>query len=81
LLGLRAALPEQGDLRATPHFLIDADKCTECVGDFADAQCVAICPIEGAILDELGVALNRTRRRVADRHPARALAYPPAFPG
>jgi ferredoxin len=51
-------LPEQGDLRATPHFLIDADKCTECVGDFADAQCVAICPIEGAILDELGVALN-----------------------
>ena len=41
-----------------PHFLIDADKCTECVGDFADAQCVAICPIEGAILDELGVPLN-----------------------
>ena len=40
------------------HFLIDADKCTECVGDFADAQCVAICPIEGAIVDELGVAMN-----------------------
>jgi len=41
-----------------PHFLIDDDKCTECVGDFADAQCVAICPIEGAILDELGAPLN-----------------------
>ncbi|MBK7766108.1 MAG: 4Fe-4S dicluster domain-containing protein [Sulfuritalea sp.] len=41
-----------------PHFLIDADKCTECVGDFADPQCVAICPIEGAIVDELGVAMN-----------------------
>jgi hypothetical protein len=28
------------------------------VGDFADAQCVAICPIEGAILDELGTEMN-----------------------
>lgn len=41
-----------------PHFLIDADKCTGCEGDFADAQCAAICPIEGAILDELGNPLN-----------------------
>lgn len=41
-----------------PHFLIDADKCTECIGDYADAQCVAICPIEGAILDELGAEMN-----------------------
>ena len=41
-----------------PHFLIDADKCTECLGDFADAQCASICPIEGAILDELGEPLN-----------------------
>lgn len=40
------------------HFLIDADKCTECVGDYADAQCAAICPIEGAIIDELGAELN-----------------------
>ena len=40
------------------HFLIDADKCTECLGDFADAQCAAICPIEGAIVDELGEPLN-----------------------
>ena len=50
---IREARPPQ-----FPHFLIDADKCTECVGDFADAQCAAICPIEGAIVDELGVAMN-----------------------
>jgi hypothetical protein len=43
---------------ATPHFLIDADKCTECSGDFAEAQCASICPIEGAIINELGEALN-----------------------
>jgi NAD-dependent dihydropyrimidine dehydrogenase PreA subunit len=38
--------------------LIDPDKCTECLGDYDDAQCSSICPIEGAILDELGVELN-----------------------
>jgi ferredoxin len=40
------------------YYLIEADLCTECVGEYADAQCAAICPIEGAIVDELGVALN-----------------------
>lgn len=41
-----------------PYYLIDNNLCTECLGDHAEAQCAAICPIEGAILDELGVALN-----------------------
>ena len=50
--------PNQAIYEAKPHFLIAADKCTECIGDFEDAQCVSICPIEGAILDELGVPLN-----------------------
>jgi ferredoxin len=40
------------------YYLIEADLCTECVGDHAEAQCAAICPIEGAIIDELGVPLN-----------------------
>ncbi len=42
----------------SPYYLIEAVLCTECVGDHAKAQCAAICPIEGAIVDELGVALN-----------------------
>jgi ferredoxin len=41
-----------------PHFLVDDRKCTECLGDHADPQCAAICPIEGAIVNELGEALN-----------------------
>lgn len=40
------------------HFLIDGDKCTECLGDKEVPQCAAICPIEGAIIDEFGDALN-----------------------
>ena len=39
-------------------FVIDARRCTECVGDFAEPQCAAICPVECAIVDELGCALN-----------------------
>lgn len=40
------------------HFLIDAKKCSECEGEFADPQCVSICPIEGAILSANGEAAN-----------------------
>ena len=50
--------PNQAIFQASPHFLIDPVKCTECLGDFDDAQCASICPIECAIVDELGVALN-----------------------
>lgn len=50
--------PSQAIVEARPHFLIDADKCTECLGDFATPQCAAICPIEGAIVNELNEPLN-----------------------
>ena len=50
--------PSKAIFEAKPHFLIDADKCTECLGDFATPQCATICPIEGAIVDELNEAIN-----------------------
>lgn len=50
--------PNNAIFEDAPHFLIDDGKCTECLGDFADAQCAAICPIEMAIVDELGAPLN-----------------------
>lgn len=50
--------PNDAIYQASPHFLINPDKCTECLGDFDDAQCASICPIEGAIIDESGMALN-----------------------
>lgn len=31
-------------------FSIDASKCTECIGFFEEAQCVAICPMPKTIL-------------------------------
>lgn len=38
--------------------MIDARKCNECNGEYADAQCASICPVEGAILNSLGAAVN-----------------------
>ncbi|WP_114418404.1 4Fe-4S binding protein [Marinospirillum perlucidum] len=40
------------------QFNIDPLLCTECAEAFADPQCTSICPVEGAILDELGEAVN-----------------------
>ena len=50
--------PNQAVAPDVPHFLIAAERCTECLGDHAEAQCAAICPVEGAIVNELGEALN-----------------------
>ena len=50
--------PNDAIVEDRPYYLIEASACTECLGDHAEAQCAAICPIEGAIVDELGVPLN-----------------------
>lgn len=50
--------PSDAIHEATPHFLIDSKKCTECEGDYAVPQCASICPIEGAILDAFKVPIN-----------------------
>lgn len=48
-----------GAIRAVrPHFRIDAAACTECLGEYADPQCASICPIEGAIVNEMNLPLN-----------------------
>ncbi len=50
--------PSNAIYEAAPHFLIDQTKCTECDGDHAQPQCASICPIEGAILNHVGEAMN-----------------------
>ncbi len=50
--------PSDAIVEAKPHFLIEASKCSECDGDYADPQCASICPIEGAILNAEGEAIN-----------------------
>ena len=50
--------PSEAIFKGEEIFLIDTHKCTECDGDFADPQCASICPIEGAILNAAGEAIN-----------------------
>jgi ferredoxin len=33
-------------------FMIDGDKCTECVGHYQESQCIGACPVDCIIADE-----------------------------
>jgi len=50
--------PSDAIYSAEKHFEINAQKCTECSGVYADPQCASICPIESAILDANNQAIN-----------------------
>ncbi len=32
-------------------YVIDATKCTECVGHYDESQCVAVCPVNCIVID------------------------------
>jgi ferredoxin len=32
-------------------FVIDPDKCTECVGHFDESQCIDVCPVDCIVVD------------------------------
>ncbi len=34
-----------------PLYIIDSDKCTECVGHFDEQQCAAVCPVDCCVSD------------------------------
>jgi len=38
---------EEGD----PIYIIDPDRCTECVGHFDEPACVAVCPVDCIVPD------------------------------
>lgn len=50
--------PNEAIYESKPHFMVNPHKCTECEGDFDAPQCATICPVEEAILDAQGVAIN-----------------------
>ena len=45
-------------------FVIDADKCTECVGYFDKSQCVLVCPVDCIIPDP---ERRETREQLQDK--------------
>ncbi len=60
-------------------FVIDPERCTECVGHFDEEQCAAVCPVDCCLPDpnrveSAEVLLARARRL----HPDKELAVVPA---
>jgi ferredoxin len=43
--------PNQAISQGETIYLIDPQRCTECVGHFANPQCVEVCPVECIIGD------------------------------
>ncbi|NQY25342.1 MAG: YfhL family 4Fe-4S dicluster ferredoxin [Campylobacteraceae bacterium] len=39
---------EEGD----PIYVIESDRCTECVGSYDEPSCVEVCPVDCIILDK-----------------------------
>jgi len=43
--------PNQAISEGPEVYVIDAEKCTECVGYFDEPQCLSVCPIECIVPD------------------------------
>ncbi|MHC1479962.1 YfhL family 4Fe-4S dicluster ferredoxin [Frateuria aurantia] len=49
------ACPNQAISLGEDFYIIDPDRCTECVGHHDEPQCVVVCPVECIISDPLHV--------------------------
>ena len=47
-----ADCPNSAISQADPVYLIDWEKCTECVGHADTATCVDVCPVDGVIVKD-----------------------------
>ena len=47
----REECPNEAIEEHDPVYLIDADRCTECVGHFDEPQCIVVCPVDCIIAD------------------------------
>jgi len=46
------ACPNQAITAGDSIYLIDAHKCTECVGAFDKPQCIEVCPVDNCIIHD-----------------------------
>jgi ferredoxin len=57
-------------------YVIDPDKCTECVGDFESPKCVEVCPADAAVPDpEHSESRDELLVKWQSVHPAETLAF------
>ena len=61
-----APCPNEAITSASPIYVIDAAKCTECVGAHDNPKCIEVCPIEGCIV--VDAALAETREMLEQKY-------------
>jgi ferredoxin len=44
--------PNEAITQGDPIYLVDAEKCTECVGAFDNQKCVEVCPVDDCIVHD-----------------------------
>ena len=44
--------PNEAISQADPVYLIDFEKCTECVGHYDNPKCVEVCPVDNCIIHD-----------------------------
>ena len=47
----REECPTESIEENDPVYIIDGDRCTECVGFFDEPQCISVCPVDCIITD------------------------------
>ena len=53
-------------------FVINPERCTECVGFFAESQCALVCPVDACVPDlDLEEPIDALRARYRRLHPGR----------
>jgi ferredoxin len=44
--------PNEAIAQGDPVYVIDAEKCTECVGHYDNPKCIEVCPVDGVIIGD-----------------------------
>jgi ferredoxin len=64
--------PNQAIRMADPVYVIDASRCTECVGAYDAPRCQAVCPVDDCIVVDPALVETREQlqQKYAGLHPA-----------
>lgn len=51
--------PNQAISSGDPLYVIDAQRCTECVGAYDTPRCIEVCPVDGCIVVDADLGESR----------------------
>lgn len=74
--------PNEAISEGEETYIIDPDRCTECVGHFDEEQCAAVCPVDCCVTDPNNVEQEAPLlQRAAKLHPDKSFGddFPSRF--